>query len=74
MIKQVDVFIGDTQITSSPSTYPYRAYFKTLLGYFQDAKNSHLSASLWFNDENDKTVNKVIAKLQINLKTGKKWN
>jgi hypothetical protein len=62
MIKQVDVFIGDTQITSSPSTYPYRAYFEAFLGYGKDAKESHLTQSLWFCDENKKSVDDVIAK------------
>lgn len=62
-IKQV-VFIGDTQITSSPSTYSFRAYFDTFLGYYNDAKTSHLSQALWFNDENDKMPNAVISKTQ----------
>jgi hypothetical protein len=71
MIKQIDVFIGDTQITSSPSTYPYRAYFETLLGYGENAKETHLTSALWFNDENEKTTDKVIAKTTKYTKDGK---
>jgi hypothetical protein len=54
MIKQVDIFIGDTQITQSSPTYAYRAYFEAFFGFSLDMKNSHLSSALWFNDEDDK--------------------
>ena len=32
MIKQVDVFVGDKQITSNSLTYAYKAYFEAFLG------------------------------------------
>src|SRR6266705_4010010 len=54
MIKQLDIFIGDQQITSSSPTYAYKAYFETLLGFSKEAKKSHLTSQLWFNDEDNK--------------------
>ena len=54
IIRQLDIFIGDTQISSTTPTYAYKAYFETFLGFNRDAKNSHLSSALWFNDENHK--------------------
>jgi hypothetical protein len=50
LFKQVDVEIGDKQITLSPQTYAYRSYFEGLLGFKDDAKKSYLSAALWSND------------------------
>ena len=59
MIKQLDIFIGDKQVTTSPSTYSYKAYFETLLGFNKEAKHSHLSSALWFDDENLKQDNPI---------------
>ena len=60
MIKQLDIFIGDKQVTTSPSTYSYKAYFEALLGYHHAAKKSHLSSALWFNDEDMKYENPIL--------------
>ena len=54
MIKQVDVFVGDKQITSNSPTYAYKAYFEAFLGFSRDAKKSHMTSALWYNDENTK--------------------
>ena len=54
MIKQLDIYIGDTPISSSTPTYAYRAYFESLFGFSEEMKSSHLSSALWFNDEDDK--------------------
>ena len=51
MIKQVDIFIGDKQITSNSPTYAYKAYFEAFLGFSRDQKKSHLTSALWYNDE-----------------------
>ena len=47
MIKQLDIFIGSTQVSSSTPTYAYKAYIEGLLGFSESAKKSHLSASAW---------------------------
>ena len=54
MIKQIDIFIGDQQITSSSPTYAYKAYIETLLGFSKEAKKSHLTSQLWYDDEDKK--------------------
>jgi hypothetical protein len=50
MFSQVDVSIKGQKITSSVDTYPYRAFFETLLNYGNDAKESHLTTSLFYKD------------------------
>ena len=47
---QVDVSLNDRLITPSMNTYPYRAYLETLLSYGPAAKESYLSAALWYKD------------------------
>ena len=54
MIKQVDIFIGDKQITTNSPTYAYKAYFEAFLGFSRDAKRSHMTSALWYNDEDTK--------------------
>ena len=55
IFKQVDLEIEGKSITLAPQTYAYKAFFETLLGFTEDAKNSYLSASGWYNDSSDKT-------------------
>lgn len=50
MFCQVDVLLNGTQITSSTSTYPYRAVIETLLSYGSDAKKSQLASALFSKD------------------------
>ena len=49
MIKQLDIFIGDTQVSSSTPTYSYKAYIEALLGFSSEAKSSHLQSAYWDN-------------------------
>lgn len=51
MFNQVDMQLQDTNITPSNSnTYPYRAYLETLLSFGKDAKDSQLTAALYYPD------------------------
>jgi hypothetical protein len=50
IFKQIDVKINNKQITNSPQTYAYKAFFETLFGYTHDAKLTHLTASGWIDD------------------------
>ena len=50
LFSQVEVFLNDKLISSSSNTYAYRAYLKTLLNYGKAAKESQLTASLWYKD------------------------
>ena len=47
---QVDVSLNDCSVTSSMNTYPYQAYLETVLSYGPAAKESYLSAALWYKD------------------------
>lgn len=47
MIKQIELKIGNKEVTSTANTYAYRAYLENLLGFGGDAKNSHLGCALW---------------------------
>jgi hypothetical protein len=40
LFKSVDLIIGDKQITLSPQTYSYRAYFDALINLGRNAQNS----------------------------------
>src|SRR5664279_270983 len=50
MFSQIDVTMNGTLISSSTNTYPYRAYIENLLSYGPDAKESQLTASLFYKD------------------------
>ena len=51
LFKQVDVFLKEKQVTQATSTYAYRAYLETLLNYGPAAKNSQLTASMFYKDK-----------------------
>ena len=46
LFSQVDVSLNGTLITSSTSTYPYRAYIEDTVNYGTDTKKSQFSAAL----------------------------
>lgn len=50
LFNQVDMSLNEKLISPSSNTYPYRAYLETLLSYGPAAKNSHLTAALWYKD------------------------
>lgn len=50
MFNQVDVFFNQKLVTPASNAYAYRAYIETLLNYGSDAKNSHLTSCLWYDD------------------------
>jgi hypothetical protein len=49
LFSQVDLELNGKVVSSSTSTYAYRAYMETLLTYGADAKNSWLTASGWYD-------------------------
>jgi len=51
LFSEVDLKLNDTLISSTNNTYAYRAYIETLLSYGPSAKNSQLTASLYYKDE-----------------------
>lgn len=51
IIKQLDIFIGDKQISTTSPTYAYKAYFEALMGYPLSAKGGYLDAAGWLPDE-----------------------
>ena len=48
----MDVTPNDTPVSSSTTTYPYRAFIENHLNYGHDAKVSRLNAGLYFMDDN----------------------
>ena len=52
LFSQLDVSLNDASVSSSTTMYPYRAYIENHLNYGSDAKNSRLSAGLYYKDEN----------------------
>ena len=47
----VDVSLNGTQLTAAVTAYPYRAIIETLMSYGSDAKQSHLTSSLFYKDD-----------------------
>ncbi|XP_028397218.1 uncharacterized protein F54H12.2-like [Dendronephthya gigantea] len=50
LFKQVDVFLKEKQVTQATGTYAYRAYLETLLNFGIGAKQSQLTAALFYKD------------------------
>ena len=48
LFSQVDVYLNDTLVTPSSTTYPFRAYVDTVLSYGAEANNSQLTSQLWY--------------------------
>lgn len=62
---QVDVFFNNKLVTPSSNHYAYRSYLETLLNYNSEARNSHLTGGLWYDDEDykmDKAANDATSK------------
>ena len=57
LFSEVDVKLNDTLISSTNNTYAYRAYLETPLTYGPEAKNSQLTAALYYKDEATKMDN-----------------
>jgi hypothetical protein len=51
MIKQVTLHIGQTQVNTSTTFYPYIAYIDALTSYSSEAKKSLLTSALWYKDK-----------------------
>src|SRR5215470_1100184 len=50
LFNEVEFKLSDTLISSTNNTYAYRALFETLLSYGKDAKQSQLTAALYYKD------------------------
>ena len=50
LFSQVDVLLNDTLVTPSENTYPYRAVIEATLNYGREAKTSHLTSALYYQD------------------------
>lgn len=67
-IKQIDVKIGQSSITSTSINYPYVSYFDALLNTTPEAKNTHMQSCLWskdvypFNDHNQERQKRIVPK------------
>ena len=49
MFNQIDIFLNQKLASPPNNDYPYRAYIESLV-YSSAAKQSHLTASLWYDD------------------------
>ena len=51
LYSQVDISLNGTQVTTSSNTYPYRAMIEMLLSYGDNAKETQLTSSLFYEDQ-----------------------
>jgi hypothetical protein len=58
LFKQIKCFLGGHLVYDSSDKYAYRAFLESELNYGQDAKNTHLQASLYYK-ENGTNVDTV---------------
>ena len=47
---QIDLYLNGTLVTSSSSSYAFRAYIETLLSYGVETKSTQLTNQLWYKD------------------------
>lgn len=50
LFSQIDISLNGTLVTASENTYPYKAYLEKLLTYDSGAKQSQLSAGMFYKD------------------------
>ncbi|XP_026288923.2 uncharacterized protein F54H12.2-like [Frankliniella occidentalis] len=50
LLMQIDVLAGDTVVSQSSLTYPYKAYMEDVLAYDTNAKLSHMTMRGWAKD------------------------
>lgn len=50
MFTHVDIYLNQKCITPPSNNYNYRAYIENLLNYSEVAKQSHLTACMWYKD------------------------
>ena len=50
LFSQIDVHFNGVLVTPSENTYPYKAYMETLLTYDAGAKQSQLTAGMFYKD------------------------
>ena len=51
LFSQVEIYLNNSLVTPSSTSYPYRAYIETVLNFSKDAKTSHLTSSLFYKDQ-----------------------
>lgn len=54
LFRTVELEIEGKSVTQSPQTYAYKAYFETMLGFCEEAKDGYLCGVTWYNDEDKK--------------------
>jgi hypothetical protein len=65
LIKQCDVFLNDTLITTSDNMYAHKAYFHNLLTFNNEAAKNQLSAQGWDKDDSGKFDSLTTADNQV---------
>ena len=54
LFQDVSLTVGETQIEGGQMSYPYRAYFDTVMQFQPHAQFSHMQAYGWYKDESGK--------------------
>ena len=70
IFSQVEVFLNNTPVENSNSTYAYRAYLENLLCYNKEAKNTFLQGDLFYKDTGDFESNDVTTTLSVTKGVG----
>lgn len=54
LFSNVEVVVANKETLLTPTTYAHRAHIEALAGYSADARSSHLTSALWFENHNDR--------------------
>jgi len=53
LFQQCTVHVNETQITSTSTLYPYRAFIETVLGFGGDYKDTQAKSAIYYDEENE---------------------
>ena len=69
------MFLKEKQVTQATSTYAYHAYLETLLNYGPAAKNSQLTAAMFYKDKVGKmnVTDPTLAAANVNSGLAKRY-
>ena len=56
LFEQVEVYLGDTRVSSASLNYSYKAYIQTVTNFDAQEKDTHLSSQHFYRDNNLSTV------------------
>jgi hypothetical protein len=61
MFNQCDVYLNQQNISTSANNYAYRAFLETTLNFTKDAKDTHLTAGMYYTENERNNIANIFA-------------